>query len=120
MESAKLIKSQLRERDLFARFGGEEFALFLPTIPPAKAVEIAERLRRRLEEFVVDIDGVQFQVTVSIGIAWVDGNHGTWNDWMQAADGACYVAKRRGRNCVVQHVGSVPSVPGHPPHRAGA
>ncbi|MDF3834317.1 GGDEF domain-containing protein [Cupriavidus basilensis] len=102
---AKTVQGHLRKGDVFARYGGEEFVLFLPAVSAGRAMEIAERLRKRAEGLAIDIDGLPVRITVSIGIAWVDTGTRPWEAWIQAADRACYAAKRAGRNRVTRHDG---------------
>ncbi|MDF3839750.1 GGDEF domain-containing protein [Cupriavidus basilensis] len=101
---ARTVQGSLRTSDAFARFGGEEFALYLPKVSADKAGEIAERLRKRVEAMAVDAANTQVQVTVSIGVAWVDASNQPWDQWIRAADSACYAAKLAGRNRVVRSV----------------
>ncbi|AOY99625.1 hypothetical protein BKK81_10410 [Cupriavidus sp. USMAHM13] len=98
---ARNIQHALREHDVFARYGGEEFALYLPQVSSLSAVEIAERLRKRVEAMPLPEAGPHLRLTVSIGIALVERPEGTWTEWLQVADRACYLAKETGRNRVV-------------------
>lgn len=97
---ARAVRDALREGDVLARFGGEEFALFLPNVDAQGARAVAERLRHRIETMSVVIDGARISVTVSIGVAWSGQKGGTWDAWIQTADTACYAAKGAGRNLV--------------------
>jgi diguanylate cyclase (GGDEF)-like protein len=84
-----------RARDLAARFGGEEFAVLLPGLSPAEAVEVAETIRLKFQDWS---DGPMF-ATVSIGVASMMPS--TTMDWailVKAADKALYAAKANGRN----------------------
>ncbi|MEO5341772.1 MAG: diguanylate cyclase [Gammaproteobacteria bacterium SHHR-1] len=99
---AELCHAVLREEDLIARLGGEEFAVLLPDTPPAKAQEVAERLRQRVQHspLVLD-DGVSIPFTLSIGLASVDEEQiSELEPLLEAADQALYAAKRAGRNRV--------------------
>jgi diguanylate cyclase (GGDEF)-like protein len=92
----------LRDSDVLGRHGGEEFAILLPETPPARAVEVADRLRRMLAQTeVTRPDGTPVGFTASFGIAGVDvvGDEDL-ADLVRAADRAMYVAKEEGRNCV--------------------
>lgn len=97
---AQLLQQDRRPHDLVARLGGDEFGLILPQCPPANAVDIAERLRRSLEQFNFAWDGHYFAVTASIGVACIGDGRTTLEDAMRRADAACYRAKDKGRNRV--------------------
>ncbi len=58
-----------RGRDLCARFGGEEFVLLFEETDGETALEIAERLRRRIEALELDADGRRLELTMSFGVA---------------------------------------------------
>lgn len=96
----RLFHQNLRSTDLSARFGGEEFIILMPATPAAKAVLSAERIRRKIEEAVIElVDGRQLKCTVSIGVA--EWRHGLRLDELIGfADMALYRAKHLGRNRV--------------------
>jgi diguanylate cyclase (GGDEF)-like protein len=93
------------EANFAARYGGEEFALLLPGANLEKALEIAERLRRQVEELRIANAGAPCGlVTVSIGVAsFMPIKQGDSEKLVEAADIGLYAAKRRGRNAVVAH-----------------
>jgi len=97
---AKTLKECLREIDLAARWGGEEFAVLLPGTDVQGGIRLAERMRSALAERVIVSDaGDRITMTASFGVAeW--GGSGTANDLLAAADSALYEAKRRGKNRV--------------------
>lgn len=95
----------VRTGDTVGRFGGEEFAVLLPSADVEQATTVAERLRREVASLRLDTDGRQIAVTVSVGGA-VLGLHGRVVDELLAsADGALYAAKAAGRNAVVMATG---------------
>jgi len=99
-EMAAVIGGSLRHVDLLARFGGEEFIVFLPHTDSFGALDVAERIRGRVQAAQVTWQGVQLSVTVSIGVAPIRRELPTL-DWMiHEADTALYAAKAAGRNCV--------------------
>ena len=99
-EVAKVIAGSLRHVDLLARFGGEEFIVFLPHTDSFGALDVAERIRSRVQAAQVAWQGSQIAVTVSIGVAPIRRELPTL-DWMiHEADTALYAAKAAGRNCV--------------------
>jgi len=101
VETARRIASAIRGCDILCRFGGEEFAILLPETSAAKALEVGERIRRSLEDTPFIIGGDRVSVTISIGVAGMDGFGATdLEDLFQKADQALYSAKQNGRNRV--------------------
>src|SRR3954466_10759135 len=84
-----------REYDTIARYGGEEFAAVLPGCSSALAVQVADRLRRAVEESSSDV-----AVTASAGVATYPYDGVDAGSLLQAADQALYASKRSGRNTV--------------------
>ncbi|MBN9022066.1 MAG: diguanylate cyclase, partial [Rhizobiales bacterium] len=97
-EVASVASAQLREPDVLARLGGEEFALLLPGVPEAGAAVAAERLRRSLSEASV-LDA--FRITASFGVSEILASDAGIDDALARADAALYAAKQTGRNRVV-------------------
>jgi diguanylate cyclase (GGDEF)-like protein len=95
---AQVIGASARATDMAARFGGEEFALLMPATPLDAAATVAERVRAAVEALVVDADGIEVRVTVSVGVA---SGAEQLEDLIRRADKALYRAKGRGRNVVV-------------------
>ena len=105
---AQLIRGQLRSADVVARYGGEEFAVLLAQAGRDLALEIAQRIRRCVENARVDFpDGKVVNVTVSIGIGTSELSDDIGNPielgerLVNLADDALYRAKHEGRNRVV-------------------
>lgn len=88
-----------------ARYGGEEFCLLLPNVERARALEIGETLRRRIEDMLIPHLTSDFgRVTVSVGVSVVvPQSDQRPEELVEAADAALYAAKHRGRNSVVGH-----------------
>ncbi len=105
---AVAIQDMLRESDILARIGGEEFTILLPNTVADKARDIAERIRKKIEQIEIpDDQGQVVKLTTSIGYAnWLPGmiEDETVNDvhrrLMGTADKAVYKAKQSGRNKV--------------------
>lgn len=91
---------QIRAQDLFARLGGEEFALLLPETDSEQALFAAERLRVAVEGDVLDIQGQKANFTISLGVASSKGGAMNVEALLQKADAALYKAKEAGRNRV--------------------
>lgn len=92
----------LREGDLFARFGGEEFALLLPNTSLNTAQVIAERLRLTIASgnFLPDSDPPLI-VTISLGLSLIQPQDKAIESILRRADEALYRAKHNGRNCLM-------------------
>lgn len=104
---AMAIKTQLRNNDVLARYGGEEFVALLSNTNEAKALEIAERIRKIIQELVVELDDTLISVTISIGLSTYVPDTISMSSvsevatrLIQAADSALYNAKHSGRNRV--------------------
>jgi diguanylate cyclase (GGDEF)-like protein len=99
----RVLDEESRGIDEPARYGGEEFAVALPETGLAGAVEVAERIRSRIEsQRVPGVDGADLlRVTVSIGAASIPASADGTRDQIAAADAALYEAKRAGKNRVV-------------------
>lgn len=98
---AEAMRRALREYDLAARFGGDEFAVLMPESTLHDAVVVADRIRREVESLAYAADnGQPVAVTVSIGVAQFPRDGTTAADLLQAADRAVYQAKAFGRNRV--------------------
>ncbi len=100
----------LRNFDLVARLGGEEFVVVMPDTDMAQALQVAERLRRRIsdEPFKVSAPVGEIAISISVGVAVAEGmvedgesRSETGESLLRRADTALYQAKRAGRNRVV-------------------
>lgn len=83
------------------RFGGDEYQTVLPDLSKDAALEVAEDLRRAVEEYTFERDGVTTNPTLSIGVATFPENGGNRDDLTYAADRALYRAKSSGGNTVI-------------------
>jgi diguanylate cyclase (GGDEF)-like protein len=100
-DMAAIIRANgIREQDVFARYGGEEFVILLPKTNLKQSFEIAERLRKLIENKEFLYDGKRLPVTVSIGVADYRQGVITGTDLFKRADEAVYKAKEGGRNQV--------------------
>jgi len=96
---AELLKKNSRGSDIVCRFGGEEFLLLLPDMPPDIAYQRAEKLRISLAALPIGKEAIR--VTASFGVAAFPENGKTQDALIHAADVAMYQAKEAGRNRVV-------------------
>lgn len=97
---AGAIRSMLRDKDLVARMGGEEFGVFLPGVAPPEAQAVGERIRRSIEAAPLVVSGQPFGITASIGGVTFP-RPAPFAELYRAADQQLYLAKERGRNRVV-------------------
>ena len=104
---AQLIVATLRTTDIVARYGGEEIMVILPGTPVKTAADLAERLRKIVEDASFEVPAEldreisALGVTVSIGVACFSQHTKAMQDLIQGADKALYRAKHEGRNRVV-------------------
>lgn len=105
---SKLIKDTIREVDIVARFGGEEFVILLPETDKENAVILSERLREKISELTFEqVPGV----TVSLGISGYPNDGTDIDKLIKKADAALYKAKQTGRNKSVIFSEDIPLIP---------
>lgn len=95
---ARIVRTHLREADVFARYGGEEFIILLPRTTTSEALVVAERIRNAIaDNAMVTSHGVRM-VTISSGVAELRSGEDSLDLLIQRADTALYLAKQQGRN----------------------
>jgi diguanylate cyclase (GGDEF)-like protein len=94
---AQALRRNCRQGDVVARFGGEEFVILLQDVTPLQGYRAAARLCRRIREEPVVLDGQPVRITVSFGLAPLEGPDGI-ETAMRRADRALYRAKADGRD----------------------
>ncbi|ARP87756.1 sensor domain-containing diguanylate cyclase [Bordetella genomosp. 9] len=97
----EILTASVRERDLVARFGGEEFVIMLAGASPNAVLATAERMRRNVQETPVQYHHAVIRITISLGVALADAMEGDIQAIIESADHALYRAKQRGRNRAV-------------------
>lgn len=103
VEISKVIEAECRKQDLFARIGGEEFAIALPETTLQEANNIAEKMRIAIENHIIPVVGTaNFNCTASFGITAKQSRHDSLKYLLIQADKALYLAKEQGRNRVQQ------------------
>jgi len=101
-EMAKIIIGELNKKDIFGRYGGEEFIIFARDISPDEAGLIAERIRQKLECYPFCYNDNQIHITASFGISGsIDRPDKTLKQYIADSDKGLYIAKSEGKNKVV-------------------
>ncbi len=93
--------SSLRDSDVLARIGGEEFNILLPDTDLQGAEILAEKIRQQIEDTSIAFDKFNISVTTSIGVSALDEHDRNLEAIQMRADKYLYAAKRIGRNCVL-------------------
>ncbi len=108
---ASVLRRALRNVDLCARHGGEEFAILLPNTPAANAYHVADRVRATLAGTRYTGLGLppEESVTISVGVATCPRDATVLDELLELADKALYAAKAQGRDKVCQHGGATPA-----------
>lgn len=96
----KTVKSSLREQDIFARTGGDEFRILLPGTSLTGAAQFGERIRADVARARVSTAKGIVTLSVSAGLAGSRARDADIDDVVRRADGALYEAKAAGRDCV--------------------
>lgn len=101
VQTAKLIQVNTRQLDIQCRYGGEEFAIILPSTERFLAIQVAERLKDSIANTVVEYNQQKMQVSASIGLAFYKaGESKDVGSLIEEADQYLYQAKQQGRNQV--------------------
>lgn len=97
---SKYIRQVIRKSDALARYGGDEFVLILPGIDQEEAIQVADKIRKLVEQIRFLFEGKRIPLTLSIGLAQAEETDQTGEDLFKRADQALYAAKEGGRNRV--------------------
>lgn len=97
--ATKMIIGNIRETDIAARFGGEEFIVILIRTQLSDAVAVAEKIRTGMEKTPCESNGEEIPVTISIGVTEINDDDKDISAAIARADKALYSAKEAGRNC---------------------
>ncbi len=95
-----VVTLQGRSCDLFARIGGDEFAVLLPDSARDDSIALAERVRQAVAAIQIEVGGIVIPLTASLGVAMLADEDADIGPTMPRADHALYVAKASGRNRV--------------------
>ena len=107
---AQVIKDSLRETDILARYGGDEFVIMLPDTNDARAFDVAERIRIAVENTSINAEGNRVSSTLSIGISNYPVDSENIEDITKKADKALYASKHSGRNVVTRYSADLPDI----------
>ena len=102
-EVSDWMKSVLREGDVLARWGGEEFLFMLPDTDVADGQVVAEKIRKLIETRIFSCQEKTFSVTLTFGVAELDQELG-FDASIKQADEALYKGKKLLKNCVVSYL----------------
>jgi len=101
VEMGQLLIKNLRTVDIVARYGGDEFVIVLPQTPPNSAIQIAERIRKSIEQNVfLKKEGYSLNLTASFGVASYPESANSKEELLRLADEAMYRVKYQTRNGV--------------------
>ncbi|ADR34299.1 response regulator receiver modulated diguanylate cyclase [Sulfuricurvum kujiense DSM 16994] len=99
---SQILSENIRETDILGRWGGEEFLIICPHTSSLEAYNLAEKLRVSIETHPIDVIGYK---SCSFGVSVFDLNDETFKEVLKHSDEALYVAKKSGRNRVVEYKG---------------
>ncbi len=101
----------IRDSDVMARWGGEEFLVSLVQTDKPGAINLAEKLREAVEKHTFQFKGKRSHLTISCGVATFEEDGKTIEDLLETSDQALYLAKDGGRNRVCAFSGPPPTAP---------
>ncbi len=99
-EITAILQKGVRESDLVARIGGDEFAILLPNCEIDRAENYIESIRSKIESTKFIAEGKTFTIGMSAGLVVITEDNQTLSSALRSADTACYIAKESGRNQV--------------------
>lgn len=95
---ANTINELLRESDVFGRLGGEEFGIIVPETDLNGAMILAEKIRKRIEDTIIDHNGTMVDITVSMGVTKILKDDESIDAALKRSDVLLYASKQQGRN----------------------
>lgn len=97
---AQLLMKTIRRQDLVGRWGGEEFLFLLPETDYSGSLTLAEKIRKAVEEYEFNYNGMVFRLTITLGVAVFEKGMSV-EGCIKTADQRLYEGKKRGKNAVV-------------------
>lgn len=101
---ASIFKETVGGRGLISRWGGEEFLILLPYTDKKEAYKVAETIRKKVEDNKFYFNGININITVSVGVSSFPEDGNDFNQIISVADSMLYEAKRAGRNKVISSI----------------
>ena len=98
----EIIRTTIRNSDIAARFGGDEFMILIQSNSVAQAKNIAEKIQVKLRQFQTSMKGLDASFGASVGIGYSDQMPILFEDLLSVADKACYEAKKSGKNKICE------------------
>ena len=98
---ARILEDSLRESDVIARWGGEEFLILLPSLKVQEAFWVAEKLRKTVADYEIDAPPYSVSATITCGVADIR-DYNSVETCIHAIDKKLYVGKESGRNAVIK------------------
>ena len=96
---SETLREKTRQSDFAARYGGEEFVLILPETDEESAIQVAGKVHEEIRSRIFGTSIHPFSITVSVGLSSTSTIHySNWQQMLEAADQALYIAKNRGKN----------------------
>ena len=102
-ETAHIIRETIRTSDIPGRYGGEEFVILMVNAKARSCMASAERICQAIREYNFEMNEIQIQNKISIGLAEFPEDGKTMEELIQCADTAMYAAKARGGDQVVKY-----------------
>jgi diguanylate cyclase (GGDEF)-like protein len=99
-EVSAILSEGVRSRDTVSRLGGDEFAILLEDCSTDQAKGLAEKLKENIKNYHFSYNNKIFRIGMSAGICPVCELYDTASKLLNAADNACQIAKKQGRNCI--------------------
>ena len=92
---AKVLRTNMRAKDIVGRWGGDEFIAILPNTDLENAKKIIERIKSQLEKVEILAEGKRFKVSISAGVVQCGENFQSWLDMIKEADRLMYEDKKK-------------------------
>ncbi len=106
---AQVIRDSVRETDILARYGGDEFVIMLPETDGENALIVAERIKEAVQNTSFSANGDRISSTLSIGIACFPDDSDKTEEIVKLADKALYESKNKGKNTITRQTPGSPA-----------